>query len=292
MQKKEKQQRIFVNNRKFRTIGGEKAFWSDLFHRALTANFLTFICASFSFFVFNNMCFAALYFLDQSAVSNVVSPRLLNLFFFSIEAFTTVGFGDMHPASTWVHMVFSLEGFVSVIETAALTGLIFERFSRPRARILFAKNPVIGSYDGSPHLMLRLANSRNNILSDASVQLWVLRNEENALGERFRRFHELPLLRQQNPTFILSWTLFHKIDSKSLLFDLNATSFEKQNYQLIVTIKGVDATSSQEMRARQIYGHEQVLWGHQYQDILSLSENGETTLDYRKFHETRTDHNA
>jgi inward rectifier potassium channel len=292
MQKKEKQQRIFVNNRKFRTIGGEKAFWSDLFHRALTANFLTFICASFSFFVFNNMCFAALYFLDQSAVSNVVSPRLLNLFFFSIEAFTTVGFGDMHPASTWGHMVFSLEGFVSVIETAALTGLIFERFSRPRARILFAKNPVIGSYDGSPHLMLRLANSRNNILSDASVQLWVLRNEENALGERFRRFHELPLLRQQNPTFILSWTLFHKIDSKSLLFDLNATSFEKQNYQLIVTIKGVDATSSQEMRARQIYGHEQVLWGHQYQDILSLSENGETTLDYRKFHETRTDHNA
>ena len=287
MAKKTQQRTLNFNNRKFETIGGETAFWSDLYHRSMTISLPLFVVVGLAMFVLNNMFFACLYMLDPAAVTNVVSPRFLNLFFFSVEAFTTVGFGDMHPADIWGHSIFSIEGYMSVIETAALTGLMFARFSRPNARILFSNNPVIGAYNGSPHLMLRLANSRQNYISDATVQLWVLRNEINKDGQNFRRFHELPLLRHQNPTFVLSWTLFHPIDSNSLLHGLKPEDFAKLNLQFILTMKGMDDTSSQELRARKTYTYDELLWNRQFVDILQVGETGTLTLDYRKFHDTR-----
>jgi inward rectifier potassium channel len=287
MAKKPKQRSININNRQIQTIGGEVAFWSDLYHRAMTASLPMFLLAGFALFLLNNFIFALLYSLDPAAVNNVVEPRFLNLFFFAIEAFTTVGFGNMHPASIWEHMVFSLEGFMSLVQTAALTGLIFARFSRPRARIMFADNPVVGTYEGKPHLMFRLANARQNFISDAYAQVWILRNEISADGQRFRRFHQLPLTRQQNPTFILSWTLFHTIDETSMLHNLTAEDLVADNYQFIVSINGIDDTSSQELRARKSYAHRELKWGQQYEDILLVNESGGATLDYRKFHETR-----
>lgn len=292
MTKKPQQRILRLNNREFKTIGGETAFWSDLYHRSMNASLSWFLLAIFALFLLNNIVFACLYDLDANAVSNVQLPRFQNLFFFSVEAFTTVGFGDMHPANAWGHMVFSFEGFMSLLQTAALTGLIFARFSRPRARILFADNPVVGTYNGTSTLMFRLANARQNFISDATVQLWALRTEVSATGQRFRRFHELPLLRQQNPTFVLSWTLFHSIDNTSILQNLNAEDMAERNIQFILTIKGMDDSSSQELRARQSYGHEQILWGHNYVDILSVDEFGATILDYRKFHATQAEPNA
>jgi inward rectifier potassium channel len=289
MAKKPQQRTIRLNNRSVHTIGGETAFWSDLYHRSMTASLPVMLLVGLGLFLLNNLIFAGLYAFDPNSVSNVLAPRFLNLFFFSIEAFTTVGFGDMHPANTWGHVVFSLEGFMSVIETAALTGLIFARFSKPKARILFADHPVIGNYGGAPTLMIRVANARQNFISDATVQLWILRDEVAKEGPRFRRFHEIPLARQQNPSFILSWTLFHEINKQSILFGLGTSDLAQKNYQFILTIKGMDDTSSQELRARKTYGHEDILWGKQYVDILNREDDGGITLDYRKFNETRPD---
>jgi inward rectifier potassium channel len=292
MPKKPKQRSINLNNRQIQIIGGETAFWSDLYHRAMTASLPMFLLAAFALFLLNNVIFACLYLLDAAAVSNVQAPRFLNLLFFSVEAFTTVGFGDMHPVDTWGHIVFSLEGFMSLVQTAALTGLIFARFSRPRARIMFAENPVIGSYEGKPHLMFRLANARQNFISDANAQVWILRNEVSADGQRFRRFYELPLTRQQNPTFVLSWTLFHTIDKSSMLHNLTAKDLVRDNYQFIVSINGVDDTSSQELRARKSYVHEHLKWGHQFVDIIVVDADGTVSLDYRKFNTTHAEPNA
>ncbi len=291
MAKKPQKRTVRLSNRTFQTIGGENAFWSDLYHRAMTATVARLLLAGLGIFLLNNLFFAILYSLDSSAVSNVIAPKFLDLFFFSVEAFTTVGFGDMHPANTWGHVVFSLEGFSSIIETSALTGLIFARFSKPRARILFADNPVVGTYDGHPTLMFRLANARQNFISDAKVQLWILRDEESKDGPRYRRFHEVPLARQQNPTFILSWTLFHQINKASMFYGLSPEDLAEKNYIFILTIKGVDDTSSQELRARKNYGCEQIMWGRQYVDILHVADDGAITLDYRDFHKTRPDKN-
>ncbi|MDE2384631.1 MAG: hypothetical protein KGO53_08430 [Alphaproteobacteria bacterium] len=277
---------IRISNREIRTVGGETAFWSDLYHRAMTAGPRSFVLAVLAVFLANNLLFACLYALDPASVNRLEEPHFLNLFFFAVEAFTTVGFGEMHPGDTWGHVVYSLEGFVSLVQTAALTGLIFARFSRPRARILFADHPVISEFGGAPHLMFRLANARQNFISDATAQLWLLRDEVTPEGHRMRRFHELQLSRQQNPTFVLSWTLFHAITKASPLHGMTAEDFAADDFQFILTIKGVDDTSAQDMRARKSYSHEQVLWGHAYEDIIFVGEDG-VTLDYRKFHHTK-----
>jgi inward rectifier potassium channel len=286
MAKSPRRRTFRLPNVNVRTIGAKNALWSDLYHRAMTTSLYNFVAALMAIYLLNNLLFASLYYIDPNSVAEAGEPRLLNLFFFSVESFTTVGFGAMHPADIWGHMVFSLEGFVAITQLATLTGLIFARFSKPRARIIFADHPIIAVHDGQPNLMIRTANARHNFISDATAQLWLVRSENNKEGQTFRRFHELPLVRQQNPSFALSWTLFHVIDEASLLDGLTAKDLAAKNYMFILTIKGIDETSSQELRARKNYGHSEILWGYRYADILTTEKNGDLTLDYRKFNHT------
>ena len=286
MSKRPKQRTTVINDRQITTLGNETEFWSDLYHRAMMARIGVFLFSVLLLFVLNNIFFAGLFALVPNAIANVPEPRLLYLFFFSIENFTTVGFGDMHPVSLYGHSVASIEGFAALLQTAALTGLIFAKFSQPRARIRFAAHPVITQHEGQPTLMIRLANARQNFISDATAELWILRNETNKEGQTFRRFHNLPLLRNQNPTFVLSWTLFHAISDDSLLHGLTAESLQEQQAQFILTIKGLDANSSQEMRARKTYEHTDIVWNSRYVDITTRQLDGRIQLDYRKFDHT------
>ena len=286
MAKTPKKHTALINDREVITLGHEYEFWSDLYHRAMTIGIWKFLIGVLGLFLINNVLFAILFTLEPSSIANAPEPRLLFLFFFSIENFTTVGFGDMHPQTVYGHTIASIEGFASLLQTAALTGLIFARFSRPRARIRFAANPVISNHEGHPTLMIRVANSRQNFISDAAAELWMLRLEKSKEGQSFRKFHQLPLARNQNPTFVLSWTLFHTISKNSLLFGLTLEDLENQQAQFILTIKGIDANSSQELRARKTYSHAEILWNTRYVDITTRQDNGGILLDYRKFDQT------
>ena len=135
--------------------------------------------------------------------------------------------------------------------------------------------------------MIRLANARHNAITDATAVLWILRLETSTEGQRFRRFHRLPLMRHENPSFILSWTLFHTINETSLLFGKSMEDLEAEQVQLILTVKGVDETSSQELRTRKLYAARDLLRGRVYADILSTGSDGITVLDYGKFNETK-----
>ncbi len=283
MTKRPKKRTTVINDRQVITLGHEYEFWADLYHRAMTVGIWPFLLSCLALFLINNMVFAILFSLEPTSIANVPEPRLLYLFFFSIENFTTVGFGDMHPQSIYGHTIASTEGFASLLQTAALTGLIFAKFSQPRARFRFAANPVVSNHEGKPTLMIRVANSRQNFVSDATAELWILRLETSKEGERFRKFHQLPLTRNQNPTFVLSWTLFHTISKDSLLYGLNLEDLEKQQAQFILTIKGTDANSSQELRARKNYGFSDIIWNSKYRDILTPNEKGGIILDYQKF---------
>ena len=281
--------KVRVGERQIETIGQKQELWADFYHHAMTVNTPKFIAGALALFFFNNLLFACLFDMGQNPVANTGQPELLYLFFFSIENFTTVGFGDMHPQSIYAHSIASIEGFVALIQTAALTGLIFARFSRPRARIMFATNPVIALHDGEPNLMIRLANERHNAISDATAVLWIVRLEPSKEGHRFRRFHRLPLTRHENPTFMLSWTLFHPINESSLLYGKTAEDLDKEEFQFIIAIKGVDDTSLQELRSRKAFPAKAILWGRRYVDIITNTPDGSVILDYSRFDETMED---
>ncbi len=276
-----------IGLREIETRGLAPAFWTDLYHRSMTGYWPAFFGSAALIFVVLNAVFAFLYWLGHEPVANV-SPDLplpLSLFYFSIETLATVGYGDMHPQTNYGHLVATVEIFTGMSFLAVMTGLIFARFSRPKARFVFARHPVVTTYQGEPTLMIRIANARHNTISQATAQLWLFRLENTKEREQFRRYHELKLERREHPMFSLSWTLLHIIDKTSAFHGMTAEDFAEGEGALVLNLGGVDDNSAQRLYARQIYTAQDIRWRHRYRDITSLSEKGRLVLDYSKFHE-------
>lgn len=276
--------RVNLGGRDIITEGLRDRAWMDFYHRAMTASWWMFFAGTLGTFMALNLLFAGLYSLGDRPVSNTSPGSLLDLFFFSVETLATVGYGDMHPQTFYAHVVSTTEIFVGMTLIAVMTGLIFARFSRPQARFLFAQKVVVGQQDGAPTLMIRLANARGNTISGANARLWLLVTEFTHEGQRFRRFRELTLERNENPIFALSWTIFHKIDAESPLANADAASLEAQDSLLLLTVTGHDEQSTQELKARMTYLHGDIAWDHRYEDMVTL-EQGRTRIDFTKMHE-------
>jgi inward rectifier potassium channel len=206
--------------------------------------------------------------------------------YFSIETLSTAGYGDMHPQTHYGHFIAAVELFTGIFSMSLMTGLIFARFSRPNARLLFADNPVISNHDGKPTLMVRFANERHNIIGNATAKFWLMKNIESKEGRTFRRFFELALVRNEHPALALSWTLYHVLDETSPLYGLTADDFKATGVSLIVVVSGYDVVAAQTVHARKPYEHSDILFGRHYVDILELQEDGRVRMDYGKFHET------
>jgi inward rectifier potassium channel len=261
-------------------------FWADISHRCMTASWPAFIGGAALVFVVFNAVFAIFYWIGNQPISNVPGGAYIDYLYFSIETLSTAGYGDMHPQTHYGHFIAAVELFTGIFSMALMTGLVFARFSRPNARLLFADHPVISSQEGRPTLMLRFVNERHNIISNARAKLWLLRNEVSLEGESFRRFYELSLTRNEHPALALSWTLYHIIDEESPLYGLGAADLDASDVALIVVVSGYDVVAAQTVYARKSYAHPDIRFGHRYADILGTSEDGRLKIDYGRFHET------
>jgi inward rectifier potassium channel len=278
-------QRVRIGHREVETLGLTPGFWTDLYHRAMTVSWPAFFATAALIFIALNALFAVLYSLGNRPIANVAGQGILDLFYFSIETLATVGYGDMHPQTNYGHFVATVEIFTGMSFLAVMTGLIFARFSRPRARFVFADHPVVTMHAGHPTLMIRLANARHNAISRATARLWLIRVESNKAGDQFRRFYELKVERDEHPMFVLSWTLFHTIDKDSILHGATAAALEDADALLVVNVDGLDDSSAQQLYARRIYAPHDVRWRHRYRNITSVSPEGRFQLDYTKFHD-------
>jgi inward rectifier potassium channel len=278
---------VTIGQREIETHGLGTGFWSDLYHRSLSVYWPVFFGTAAALFIALNAVFAFLYWLGSDPIANVAPnlPLPLSLFYFSIETLATVGYGDMHPQTNYGHLVATVEIFTGMSFLAVMTGLIFARFSRPRARFVFAQHAVVTTYQGKPTLMIRIANARHNTISQATARLWMFRLEHTKEREQFRRYYELKLDRREHPLFSLSWTLLHIIDETSAFYGVTADNFVEIEGSLILNVDGIDDNSAQRLYARHVYSRSDIRWQHRYRDITSLSEKGRLVLDYTKFHD-------
>jgi len=274
---------VTIGDFEVETRGLATGFWTDLYHRSMTVSWPAFFASAALIFVFLNTVFAVLYMLGHHPVANVSDDLALSLFYFSIETLATVGYGDMHPQTNYGHLVATVEIFTGMSFLAVMTGLIFARFSRPKARFVFAKYPVVGNRQGQPTLMIRVANARHNTISQATARLWLVREERMAEGDVVRRFHELILDRSEHPVFSLSWTLYHAIDETSPLYRMDQEELAAADAVLVLNLGGIDDNSAQRLSARKVYSQEDIRWQHRYVDITGDSPQGRLLLDYTKF---------
>ena len=276
---------VRFGQREIETLGLSQGFWTDLYHRSMTVYWPVFFGTAAGVFVALNAVFALLYSLGNEPIANVSDHNALEYFYFSIETLATVGYGDMHPQTDYGHVIATIEIFTGMCFLAVMTGLIFARFSRPRARFVFAEHPVVTQHEGRTTLMIRTANARHNTISRANARLWLVRAERTKEGDLLRRFYELKLERGEHPMFVLSWMLFHVIDKESPLCGTTAEELIEADALLVLNVGGLDDSSAQQLYARRVYSAQDIRWRHRYRDITSISPQGRFLLDYTKFHD-------
>jgi len=237
-------------------------------------------------FVALNGIFALVFFLGHEPIANVRTGSFMDLFFFSIETLATVGYGDMHPQTHFGHAVATVEIFTGMSLLAVMTGLIFARFSRPFARVIFSKVAVIAPFDGVPTLMFRTANQRGNQVLDASMTLTLARQHVSREGIVMRRFEELKLVRPRTSLFSLSWTIMHVIDESSPLFGIPYEEMIDKQMEIVALLSGSDATMAETIYARYAYGPDDIIRDHRFVDVLSLTPRGQRLVDLTRFHDT------
>ena len=168
-----------------------------------------------------------------------------------------------------------------------MTGLVFARISRPRARIIFARYPVVAAHNGVPTLMFRMANARSNFISEATAKTWMIGPSVSQEGRRLVGFQPMRLIKSENPTLALSWMLFHPIDADSPLFGMDEETLAASEINFVVSIVGFDETSGQTVHARDVFAAQDVRFGHEYEDIIWIDDDGLRHIDYSKIDSTR-----
>jgi inward rectifier potassium channel len=277
--------RLKIGNREFITHGLTRLVFHDLYHYFMTVSWTRLFLTFAIFFLGVDTLFGLAYALVPGCIANLNPPGLPGAFFFSVETLATVGYGEMHPQTFYGHIVSMVELFVGLMSIALITGIMFARFSVPRARFLFAQHGVVRHIDGKLTLMFRAANERQNIVQEASAQLRMLRDDVTPEGFRLRRITDLALIRAQHPLFALGWNIMHILDETSPLYGCAPESLQKSRATFILSLSGTDETTGQVLMARHEYPGSAIRWNATFRDIMEVAADGTVHFDYRKFHD-------
>jgi inward rectifier potassium channel len=277
--------RVKMGGREFVTQGIAPAVYEDLYHHFMTVSWPRLFGTIAALFLGFDFLFGCLYRLVPGCIANLNPPGFAGTFFFSVETLATVGYGDMHPQSLYGHTVAMIEMFVGLMMLALVTGLMFARFSRPRARFLFARYAVVRPLDGRRTLMFRAANARQNVVQEASAQLRMVRDEVTLEGLRLRRITDLALVRSSQPAFSIGWTIMHVIDASSPLAHETEETLGRSKASLILSVSGTDETTGHVLIAREEYLSAAILWNKAFRDVLNVTADGAVHIDYTRFHD-------
>jgi inward rectifier potassium channel len=275
----EKVARVRLGSYEFRKKGISRFDLRDPYHLAVALTWPQFLAALLTLYLSVNLVFAALYWAIPGSVANVRPHSFSDHLFFSIETLATVGYGEMYPATLYGRVVTAIEIVCGLAFTAILTGLTFVRFSRPRAKLVFAPNPVVAMRNGQPTLMVRIGNGRAGVLMDGAAKLNIFFYDTTAEGERFRRAQELRLERAHMPVFPFYWTLMHVLDERSPLHGYDAARVMDADARVFVTLEARDPTLATTVHDIHYYEPEDIRFGMRYADAVSTAQEGTSIAD-------------
>jgi inward rectifier potassium channel len=262
----------------------------SFYHTLLDMPWWRFSLVILAGFVVLNALFAAIYLLIGTAGLTGIDgatplQRYLEVFFFSTQTFTTVGYGHVAPVSLAVNAIAALESLTGLMALAIATGLIYGRFSRPVARLIYSRHAIVAPYLEMSGFMFRIANARKNQLIDVEAKLVMVRKEEVAPNKFARKFYELDLEREKLHFFHLSWTIVHPIDGSSPLYGWTKEQLDRSEAEFLILIRAFDDTFSQTVQSRSSYKHHEVLFDKRFTPIIHTAEDGVTEIHLDKLHD-------
>lgn len=245
-----------------------------------------------SYFIGINLLFALLFGLvglDQIAglSSRSALGGLAEAFFFSVQTFTSVGYGVLHPVGGAANMLASLDALVGLMSFALGTGLFFSRFSRPIAKIAFSQIGLITPFKDGQSFQMRMVNKRNNHLINMEARMMVTWVGIGKDGIRKRQFSMLNLDLNRISLFPMNWTLVHPITPDSPLWEKTAEDLRDMHVEILVMVQGFDETYHQEIHARASYIGEEIRWGVKFSPMFRTEPGQPTIIDLSRLDTTQ-----
>jgi inward rectifier potassium channel len=235
------------------------------------------------FYTSVNILFAGIYFavgVDQLAggsLGDSTFNKFMKAFFFSSQTLTTVGYGHVSPDSMLTNLIASTEAFMGILAFAVVTGLVYGRFTRPKAFIIFSDNMLIAPYRDGRGLMFRLVTYKNNHLTDAeAVVTAAMHIVEN--GKKVTKFYPLTLEISKINSLALNWTIVHHLNEESPLYGFSKGEILASRLELIVSIKAFDDHFSNTVQQRTSYNINELVYGARFLSMYDRSETGGTTI--------------
>jgi len=256
----------------------------NLYHTLVSMSWATFLGLMLSIYFASNVVFGSLYALLGDALvdtTDTMASSLLRGFFFSVQTFATIGYGTIHPVGVVANLLVTIESYYSLIANALITGLVFARFARPTAKILFSEVAVIAPYQEITGFMFRIVNGRNNQLIEVKAQVMFTRFlVEN--GRRIRKFDVLPLERRSVTFFPLTWTVVHPIDEASPLWGCTAEDLRAADAEFLILMTATDETFASIVHQRSSYKPNEVLFGHKFVSIYNNKPGEPVSIDVKR----------
>ena len=286
-----------ANKRKKRADGSpaiaprsKSLLFADFYHTMLSISWISFLFFYAFLFLLINFLFALAYAsLGPTALEGVTAiifaDRLLPCFFFSVQTLATIGYGHVAPSSLIANLLSTAEAALGLLSIAIITGVVYARFAKPVARVLFSKNCLVNEQNGKLCLLFRMANERQNQVSEATVNIVLVQNDVTKEGDIYRRLEDIKAVRNKTSLFALSWTVMHVIDKDSPLYPCTREHLDKIQGQIVVNMSGVDETLSQNIYARHTYWPEDILWNKRFKDVIKTNRKGLLHVDTSIFHE-------
>ncbi len=268
------------------TKGLRGSLISDFYYRVMLANWPQFFLGAIFIYLCINAGFALVYFLGGDMILNARPNSFIDAYIFSFQTSTTIGYGYLLPKNGVTHIIVMVDVFSGLLFVAVLTGLVFARFAKPRASVLFSRQVLISQHRGQPTLFVRLANGRKrSTIVNCRVSAVLMMEDRDPDSIFERRFIDLKLERDNVPIFALTWTLAHIIDEQSPLYRLDESAIENLSTLLIITLDGIEDIFAQTVHTNYIYEAKHFLFNKRFANIFSQHKDGKRMIDYTRFHD-------
>jgi inward rectifier potassium channel len=259
----------------------------DIYHFLVNLSWTKFFLLIFIGYFLVNLLFGTVYYIIgveniRNAIDKAPMQTFLNAYFFSVQTFTTVGYGGMVPSGFPANFVASIEALIGLLGFAVATGLLYGRFSRPSARILFSKNAVKAPYRNKTALMFRLANQRNNDIIEVEANVLAVFIDKSTNS---RKYYGMNLERNSVYFFPLSWTVVHPIDDQSPFYNKTIDELKELQTEVLVQFKGFDDTFSQTIHTRYSYTINEIVWNAKFKPAFEPDHKGEIIFDLNRIHD-------
>jgi inward rectifier potassium channel len=283
----QRQLRLLNRDGSFNVYRQKPKWWRRVatYHFLLNMGWPRFFAVVFAGFVAINAVFASAYYLagPQTVQGEVgVENQFLRCFFFSVDTFATIGYGNLSPSGVTAHIIVSIEALFGLMMFAIATGLVFAKFARPVANIIYSKNAIVAPYRGITAFEFRVINGSHNQLIDLEARI-VFTRFEQVDGLYQRKYYPLPLERDRVSFFPASWTVVHPIDNASPLYGCTRDDLIRANAEFLVLITATDDTFSTTVQSRSSYTAEEIMWGVRFANLFQDRERV-LSIDMHRFH--------